>query len=114
MDAAWSVSHGESTFTILAPQELCGMTVRCTADGATMTLDGVETALPGASPFVQVAGAYRAFMLASPEGTLTEHGWLYDMRQSEGFTVLQDTETGLPQRLFLSNAGITVSVATKQ
>ena len=111
IDAAWTVSHGESAFTINAPAELRGVTVRCTADGNSMTLDGVETMLPDTSPFVRIADAYRAFVLASPEGELTAQGWLYDLSE-KGFTVLQDADSGLPRRLSMLENGITVAYKT--
>ena len=107
IEADWTMTHGESVFSIRAPAELSGVTVRCTQTDAAVGVDGVDAPLPETSPFVCLCSVYRILLAAAPQGEQTAQGWLYDRKQTDGFTVLQSAESGLPLRVSVPAQALT-------
>ena len=93
--ADWTYKDSQSAFTIREPQELAGVTVRCSAVESRIEKDGVQTDLPQQSAFVLLDRAYRALTDGMVEPQRTQEGWLYDGMDRYGFEALCDADGSL-------------------
>lgn len=109
IECDWTLTHGATEMHILSPVELRNMTVHLSSEDAYITLDGVSAPLGDNSFFVQIAQTYTRLLQTVVEPTQTAQGWLYETQ--DGCAVLQDADSGLPLRISIPDAGITVALS---
>ncbi|MBQ7547264.1 MAG: hypothetical protein IJT41_09900 [Clostridia bacterium] len=97
--ADWTYD-GTSAFSLLKPQDLCGVTVYCEGAQSHIESDGVQAQLPQQSVFIRLDGAYRALANGLAEPQRTQEGWLYDGMDRYGFEALAPAEGGSLQIRF--------------